>query len=127
MKGQGIHVNPAMNPFTGFWVAFIPSRRDIYLGVVAAAAILSEFLPLYLGNIPCNGVQVESAETVCVFLSVAILSIMMLIVVSSFFVDWPSTMGIDPSTIAGAMYAAYVFSVEMPLKPFFKKEASNIV
>ncbi|KAI3328109.1 hypothetical protein HD806DRAFT_519944 [Xylariaceae sp. AK1471] len=126
-KGQAIHINPATNPFMGLWLAFIPSRRDVYLGVVAATAIISELLPLYLGNIPCNGVQIQSAEIICVYLSVAILSIMMLIIGSSFFVDWPPKMGVDPSTIAGAMYAAHVFSVEKPLKRFFKKEASSIV
>ncbi|KAI0427029.1 hypothetical protein F5Y09DRAFT_333703 [Xylaria sp. FL1042] len=126
-KGQAINMNPATNPFTGLWIAFIPSRRDLYLGVVATTTILSEVLPLFLGNIPCNGVQVQSAETICVYLSVAVLSIMVLIVGWSFFIDWPSTMGADPSTIAGAMYAAHVFSVEEPLKRFFKKEAPNIV
>ncbi|KAI3338450.1 hypothetical protein F4824DRAFT_81166 [Ustulina deusta] len=126
-KGQAITLTPATNPFAGIWLAFIPSQRDFYLGVVAATAILSEVLPLYLGNIPCNGVQVESAETICVYLSVTVLSVMILIVGWSLFIDWPSTMGADPSTIAGAMYAAHVFSVEQPLKRFFKKEAPSIV
>ncbi|KAI1419522.1 hypothetical protein F5Y12DRAFT_720626 [Xylaria sp. FL1777] len=126
-KGQAISLSPATNHFTGLWLAFIPSRRDLYLGVVATTAILSEVLPLSLGNIPCNGVQIESAETVCVYLSVTILSFMILIVGWSFFVDWPLTMGADPSTIAGAMYAAHVLSVEQPLKRFFKKEGPGIV
>ncbi|KAI0539208.1 hypothetical protein GGR58DRAFT_259904 [Xylaria digitata] len=125
-KGQAISLNPATNPFMGLWLAFVPSRRDLYLGVVAATAILSEVLPLYLGNIPCNGVQVESAETICVYLSVAILSIMILIVGGSFFIDWPS-MGADPSTIVGAMYATYIFSMGRPLGRFFKKAAPGIV
>lgn len=103
------------------------SRRDLYLGVVAATAVVSEFLPLFLGNIPCNGVQLEMAETVTVYLSVAVLSMMILIVGSSFFMDWPTTMGIDPSTIAGAMYAAHVLSVAQVLKRFFNNEASGLV
>ncbi|KAI0970818.1 hypothetical protein F4678DRAFT_479708 [Xylaria arbuscula] len=126
-KGQVIHLNPATNHFTGLWLAFTQSRRDLYLGAVAVTAILSEVLPLYLGNIPCNGVQVESAETICVYLSVTLLSIMMLIVGWSFFIDWPSTMGADPSTIVGAMYIAHILSVEQPSKRFFKKEALGIV
>jgi hypothetical protein len=126
-KGEAIHINPATNPFEGVWLAFRPSRRDIYLGMVAATAILSELLPLYLGNIPCNGFQVESAEVACVYLSVAILSLMMLIVVGSFFVDWPPKMDHDPSTIGGAMYAAHTFSVGHTLKGFFQKDASSIV
>lgn len=116
--GQAINIIPATNPFTGLWVAFIPLRRDVYLGVVAATAILSEALPLFLGNIPCNGVQVESAETISVYLSVAVLSIMMVIIGTSFFIDWPS-MDVDPSTIAGAMYKA--LAVEKSLGRSFRK------
>ncbi|KAI1198584.1 hypothetical protein F5X97DRAFT_333248 [Nemania serpens] len=126
-KGEGFNLNPATNPFTGLWLAFVPSRRDVYLGVVAATAILSEALPLYLGNIPCNGVQLQSMEAACVYLSVAILSVMILVVGGSFFVNWPQTMGADPSTIVGAMYAAHVFSVEQPRGRFFKKETSALV
>ncbi|KAJ8104636.1 hypothetical protein ONZ43_g7756 [Nemania bipapillata] len=118
------NLNPATNPFTGLWLALVPSRRDLYLGVVSATAILSEVLPLYLGNIPCNGVQIASAETVCVYLSVAVLSIMILTVGASFFMDRPSTKGVDPSTILGAMYAAYVMTSE---KPKTRKGASDMV
>ncbi|KAI1351926.1 hypothetical protein F5Y01DRAFT_304444 [Xylaria sp. FL0043] len=124
---RAIKISPATNPFTGLLVAFIPSRQDLYLGVVAVTAILSEVLPLLLGNIPCNGVQVQSAETICVYLSVAVLSIMILVIGLSFFMDWPSTMGADPSTIAGAMYAAHVLSIEQSSKRLFKQEAPNIV
>ncbi|KAI0416486.1 hypothetical protein F5X98DRAFT_184649 [Xylaria grammica] len=126
-KGRAINLNPATNPFTGLWLALVPSRRDLYLAVVAAATILSEILPLYLGNVPCNGVQIESAETICVYLSVAALSIMILTVGASFFMDWPSAISADPSTIIGAMYNAHVFSVGRPLGRFFKKEAPGIV
>ncbi|KAI1311841.1 hypothetical protein F5Y03DRAFT_290691 [Xylaria venustula] len=126
-RGQAIYINPATNHFSGLWLAFTPLRRDLYLGVVAITAVFSEVLPLILGNIPCNGVQVESAETICVYVSVALLSVMILTVGWSFFIDWPSTMGADPSTIAGAMYAAHVLSVEQPSKRFFKKEALGIV
>lgn len=63
----------------------------------------------------------------CVYLSVAILSVMILTVGGSFFVDWPPTPGADPSTIVGAMYAAHVFSVEQPMNRFFRKETSAIV
>ncbi|GAP87913.1 hypothetical protein SAMD00023353_1600890 [Rosellinia necatrix] len=125
-NGAAIHLNPATNPFTGLWLAFTPSRRDIYLGVVSAIAILSEALPLYLGGIPCNGVQVESAEIVCVYLAVSVLFIMILTIGASFFIDWPETMGVDPSTMAGAMYVAYAFSVKQSTR-FFKKRARNFV
>jgi len=126
-KSRAIAMTPPTNPFTGVWLAFVPSRRDVYLGLVSATAILSELLPVCLGNIPCNGVQVQSAETICVYLSAAILSIMILIVGASFFVDRPTGMGIDPSTIAGAMYAAHTYSVNQPLRRFFKEEVTSIV
>ncbi|KAI0455117.1 hypothetical protein F5B21DRAFT_214624 [Xylaria acuta] len=126
-KGKAITVSPPTNPFTGLWLAFVPSRRDFYLGVVAATAIVAEFLPLFLSNIPCNGVQLEIAETINVYLSVAVLSVMIFIVGASFFIDWPTTMGADPSTIAGAMYTAHALSVQQPLKRFFKNEVAGIV
>ncbi|KAI1358560.1 hypothetical protein F5Y08DRAFT_333024 [Xylaria arbuscula] len=125
VKGNAININPATNPFTGLYVAFDPSRRDIYLGAVAATAILSEFLPLLLGNIACNGVPIERIEAIFVYLSVGVLSIMILVLGGSFFVDWPPMKGADPSTIAGAMYAA--FSLEQPVRRFIMKEASSIV
>ncbi|KAI1179797.1 hypothetical protein F4777DRAFT_400217 [Nemania sp. FL0916] len=118
-------INPPTNSFTGLWYAFVPSRRDLYLGAVAAAGILSEVLPLLLGNIPCNGVQIQTAETVCVYLSVAVLSIMILTMGGSFFTDWRLTRGIDPSTIAGAMFTGYV--VDEEIKRSYKKEDSGIV
>ncbi|KAI0555930.1 hypothetical protein F4679DRAFT_10572 [Xylaria curta] len=126
-KGKAIAVSPATNPFTGIWLAFVPSRRDLFLGLVAVTSVVSEFLPLFLGNIPCNGVQLEIAETVSVYLSVAVLSIMIFIVGGSFFIDWPTTMGADPSTIAGAMYIAHVLSVAQPMRRFFKDEVAGIV
>ncbi|KAI0865425.1 hypothetical protein F4860DRAFT_308465 [Xylaria cubensis] len=126
-KGEAIAISPATNPFTGLWLAIVPSRRDLFLGVVAATSVVSEFLPLFLGNIPCNGVQLEIAETVSVYLSVAVLSMMIFIVGGSFFIDWPTTMGADPSTIAGAMYIAHVLSVAQPMRRFFKNEIAGIV
>ncbi|KAI1750212.1 hypothetical protein F4782DRAFT_541766 [Xylaria castorea] len=126
-KGEAIAASPATNPFTGLWLAFVPSRRDLFLGVVAATAIVSEFLPLFLGNIPCNGVQLEIAETISVYLSVAVLSMMIFIVGGSFFIEWPTTMGVDPSTIAGAMSIAHVLSVAQPSKRFIKNEVVGIV
>lgn len=122
-KGNAININPATNPFTGLYVAFIPSRRDIYLGAVAATAIFSEFLPLPLGNTACNGVPVQRTETIFVYLSVTVLSVMILVVGWSFLINWPPMMGADPSTIAGAMYAAH----HQTLKRFFDKEGFNIV
>ncbi|KAI0395630.1 hypothetical protein F5Y17DRAFT_465562 [Xylariaceae sp. FL0594] len=126
-KSQAIAMSPPSNPFTGVRHAFSQSRRDVYLGIVSATAIASELLPVFLGNISCSGVRLESAETVCVYLSAAILSIMIAVVVISFFVQWPMGLGVDPSTIAGAMYAAYAFSVRSPLGRFFREEVTALV
>ncbi|KAI1108293.1 hypothetical protein F5Y14DRAFT_94081 [Nemania sp. NC0429] len=124
---EAFNVNPATNSFTGLWLAFVPSRRDTYLGVVSAITILSEALPLYLGNIPSNGIRLESMETICVYLSVAILSVMIITVGVSSFVSWPPTAGVDPSTIVGAMYAAHVFTLKDPINRFFRKETPDNV
>ncbi|KAI1330744.1 hypothetical protein F5Y16DRAFT_341536 [Xylariaceae sp. FL0255] len=110
------YVCPPTNPFSGVWLAFVKSRRDIYLGIVSGTAILSEFLPLFLGNIPSNNIEAESAQTVCVWLSVSIVSLMALTVAGSFFVKWPE-MDIDPSTIIGAMYVA----IEPNVKRFINR------
>jgi hypothetical protein len=126
-KSPAITMTPPTNPYTGVWLAFVPSRRDVYLGLVSATAILSETLPVYLGNIPCNGVQVQTAETICVYLSAVILTVMIIIVGASFLFDWPKEMGIDPSTIAGAMYAAHTYSINRSLRHFFREEVTSIV
>ncbi|KAI0407847.1 hypothetical protein F4802DRAFT_489787 [Xylaria palmicola] len=126
-KAKALSVSPATSPFTGLWLAFVPSRRDLYLGVVAAATVLSELLPLYLGNVISSGIPVGVTETACVYLSVTTLSIIILAVGGSFFVDWPSMITADPSTIAGAMYAAHICSMEHPLKRFFEQNFSSNV
>ncbi|KAI1269387.1 hypothetical protein F5Y18DRAFT_414413 [Xylariaceae sp. FL1019] len=125
-SGKALELSAATNPFSGVWLALLAHRRDVYLGLVSATAILSEFLPVILGNIPCNGVQVQSAETACVWIAVALLSFMILTVAGSFFIVWKK-MNIDPSTIAGAMFYAYTNSVEPASKKILHTRAADSV
>ncbi|KAM7187867.1 hypothetical protein V8F33_010981 [Rhypophila sp. PSN 637] len=99
---------PSMTAFTGIYAAF--QQRDWFLVLVAFTAILSEFMPLLLNNVPFKVTQTWVAHLVCTWLAIAILSIMWVVVVVSFFIKWPH-MPADPSTIAGTMF--YVFDSRM--------------
>ncbi|KAK4663183.1 hypothetical protein QC763_606380 [Podospora pseudopauciseta] len=98
---QSITLSPPMNAFSGIGSAI--KRRHIFLIVVAFVAILSEFLPILLNNVPFRVTQTWIASRVCTWLAVAIMAIMWIVVAASFFIKWPH-MPVDPSTIAGAMY-----------------------
>ncbi|KAI1849346.1 hypothetical protein JX266_004841 [Neoarthrinium moseri] len=78
-------------------------RRHLLLAVVGLTAILSEFLTIFLSNIPYSVTQTWLASRVCAWGSISILATMVLVVAGSFLVRWPH-MPVDPSTIAGAMY-----------------------
>ncbi|KAI1630688.1 hypothetical protein F4809DRAFT_635733 [Biscogniauxia mediterranea] len=110
-KGLAFELNPPSNPFSGLVFSRSKGVRDLFLGIVSATAILSEILPMILGNVSSNGPAAGPVEDVCTWLSIAILSIMIFTVLGSFFVKWPH-MSIDPSTMVGAMYYAseYVLS-----------------
>ncbi|KAK4158643.1 hypothetical protein QBC43DRAFT_349936 [Cladorrhinum sp. PSN259] len=98
---DSIILSPSMNAFSGVWGAI--KRRHFFLLVVASTAILAEFMPVLLNNVPFRVTQTWLASRVCNWLAIGILSMMWLVVVGSFFVSWPH-MPVDPSTIAGAMY-----------------------
>jgi len=66
-------------------------------------SIVAEFMPILLNNVPFRLTQTYTTHRVCTWLAVAVLCVMWLVVVTSFFVSWPH-MPVDPSTIAGAMY-----------------------
>lgn len=101
-----VHINPPTNAFSGLYNSLRRNRRDLYLGAVSATAIMSEFLPALLNNVPYRVVQTYLAHVVCTWMAVGVLSIMVLVVLASFFVDWPD-LPIDPSTIVGAAFYAY--------------------
>lgn len=98
---NSITLSPPLNAFSGLWSAV--KRRHLFLVVVACTAVLSEFMPILLNNVPFRVTQTWITSRVCTWLAVSILTIMWLVIVGSFFVGWPH-MPVDPSTIAGAMY-----------------------
>ncbi|KAI0181755.1 hypothetical protein GGR52DRAFT_578037 [Hypoxylon sp. FL1284] len=102
-NGEAAHMTPPTNPFSGLRSSLSPGRRDLYLGLVSATAILSEVLPLLLSVALDKCTESFWANTVCLWMAVSVLSIMIFMVAGSFFVTWPH-MPIDPSTIAGGMY-----------------------
>lgn len=66
-------------------------------------AVLSEFLPALLANVPYRVVQTSQTHAACVYLSASIIGLMIVVTCASFVVEWPH-MPVDPSTLAGAMY-----------------------
>lgn len=71
--------------------------------VVGITALLSEFLTIFLSNVPYRATQTFLASRICAYGAISILSIMTMLVIASLFVKWPY-MPADPSTITGAMY-----------------------
>ncbi|KAI2632658.1 hypothetical protein GGS26DRAFT_85697 [Hypomontagnella submonticulosa] len=98
---RSILLAPPTNAFSGL-VSSV-RRRHGFLAVVALTSILSEFLTIFLSNIPYRVTQTYLLHQVCTWAAVGILGIMVLVVLGSFFLTWPH-MPVDPSTIAGAMY-----------------------
>ncbi|KAI8964813.1 hypothetical protein F5Y11DRAFT_71337 [Daldinia sp. FL1419] len=98
---RSILLAPPTNAFSGLLSSV--KRRHGFLAVVASTSILSEFLTIFLSNIPFRVTQTFLLHQVCTWSAVGILCIMVLVVVASFFITWPH-MPVDPSTIAGAMY-----------------------
>ncbi|KAF3001746.1 hypothetical protein E8E14_007029 [Neopestalotiopsis sp. 37M] len=100
------HLSPPSNPFSGFWRVISREHPDNYLGVVAFTAILSEFLPLFLANVPARLEEQDPMSTACVWLTISVICIMAMVLISSFIISWPPEMPMDPSTVAGAMFYA---------------------
>ncbi|KAI0154329.1 hypothetical protein GGR57DRAFT_466667 [Xylariaceae sp. FL1272] len=98
---RSILLAPPTNAFSGILFAF--RTRRIYLGLVSFASILSEFLGIFLSNVPFQVTQTFLLSQISIWTSVSILSLMLLLGLVSFFMAWPN-MPVDPSTIAGAMY-----------------------
>ncbi|KAI5928210.1 hypothetical protein F4810DRAFT_719863 [Camillea tinctor] len=99
---RSILLAPPTNAFSGLWSSI--RRRHGFLAVVALTSILSEFLTVFLSNVPYRVNQTFLIHTICTWCAVGIICIMILVVAGSFFVRWPRRMPVDPSTIAGAMY-----------------------
>jgi len=86
---------------TGIWQAI--KLQNIFGGAVAVVSVLSKFTPIFLANIPFRLTLTWVMHEVCAWLSVAILSTMILVLVCSFFVQWPN-LPVEPSTVAGCLY-----------------------
>ncbi|KAI0427601.1 hypothetical protein F5Y09DRAFT_333266 [Xylaria sp. FL1042] len=89
------------NPFSG--LLYAACTRHIFLALVALASSLSEFLGIFLSNIPFHITQLYLVFKVSLWVVVGVLSFMTIVLLMSFFVKWPH-MPADPRTIAGAMY-----------------------
>ncbi|KAH8659974.1 hypothetical protein BX600DRAFT_467024 [Xylariales sp. PMI_506] len=113
LREKAFNISPPTNAFSGLYKALLHRYGDFYLGFVAATSIMSIFLPALLNNVPYRVIETYLAHMVCTWLAVAILSIMVIVMLASFFVQWPN-MPMDPSTLAGAMY--YVVNPDMLLE-----------
>jgi hypothetical protein len=78
-------------------------ENNVFLLCTAFMALLSEFLPLLLANVPFNLTQTERTHVVCARITLVIIGIMMITLLASLFIKWPH-MPVDPRSIAGAMY-----------------------
>lgn len=78
-------------------------HRRAFLVLTSFMALLSEFLPLLLANVPFNLTQTYQTHLICARATLATLGLMAGTLVASLFVRWPE-MVIDPRTVAGAVY-----------------------
>ncbi|KAI1206125.1 uncharacterized protein F4807DRAFT_470341 [Annulohypoxylon truncatum] len=112
--GDAGKMTPPTDAFSGIRSSLTPGRRDVYLGIVSVTSILSEILPLLLSIALDKCTETFWAHTVCLWMAVSLLSVMIFTVAGSFFVSWPH-MPIDPSIIAGGIY--YALTRYMPMSP----------
>ncbi|KAK3330035.1 hypothetical protein B0H66DRAFT_43441 [Apodospora peruviana] len=98
---RSILFSSSTNAFSGIWAAV--KQGHVFLFATSLAAILSEFLPVFLSNIFFNLAQTSSAATACTVISAVTLGLLIIVLVWSFFVRWPP-MPVDPRSIAGTLY-----------------------
>jgi hypothetical protein len=98
---KSILVGRPTNAFYGIYLA--TRQRHAFYMLTSLMAILSEFLPILLSNIPHKLTQVLLPTLVCTRLSLACLAAMIGIVLWSFFIRWPP-MPVDPRSVAGALW-----------------------
>jgi hypothetical protein len=78
-------------------------RRDIFGSAISLAGVLCAFLPILLSNIPFRLTLTWTTHRICAWLSVSILSLMVLVLAGSVFVKYPY-MPVEPNSILGCMY-----------------------
>ncbi|KAK4647826.1 uncharacterized protein QC761_104770 [Podospora bellae-mahoneyi] len=98
---RSILFSPNTNPFSGLYSAI--RNRHMFLLAVSIAAIMSEFLPVLLSNVPFSLYQTSAAATACAVLSCLFLAVMLAVLGWSFWIRYPP-MPADPRSIAGMMY-----------------------
>lgn len=101
LASDSILITRPTNGFTGLWASI--KHKQIYPGIVALMTILSEFMPILLTNVPYGLTQTLNTHQIAARASLAIMILMLLTLVGSFFIKWPH-MPVDPRSIAGAMY-----------------------
>ncbi|KAI1179342.1 hypothetical protein F4777DRAFT_533871 [Nemania sp. FL0916] len=114
---QALVTPPPTSSLTGLWAA--ARQRNLVLGITAFTGALSEFLPLLLANVPFMVTQTWLVHLVSTWFSVAIIGFMVLVLVGSFFIKWPS-FPVDPRTVAGASFCAWSspsFCIINPISP----------
>ncbi|KAK0730875.1 hypothetical protein B0H67DRAFT_639324 [Lasiosphaeris hirsuta] len=98
---RSILLSLSTNPFSGIYAAV--KQRHLFFFATSLAAILSEFLPVLLSNVPFSLSQTGVTATVCTAMSGLFLSIHIAVLIASFFIRYPP-MPVDPRSVAGAMY-----------------------
>ncbi|EEY23051.1 conserved hypothetical protein [Verticillium alfalfae VaMs.102] len=98
---RSILVTLPTNSFSG--IATGIRTGDPVLFVVALMAVLSEFLPILLANVPYNLTQTKLTHDICARTSAGLLVLMAAVVVGSLFIRWPD-MPVDPRSVGGAMW-----------------------
>ncbi|KAG7142762.1 hypothetical protein HYQ45_000855 [Verticillium longisporum] len=98
---RSILVTLPTNSFSG--IATGIRTGDPVLFVVALMAVLSEFLPILLANVPYNLTQTKLTHDICARTSDGLVVLMAAVVVGSLFIRWPD-MPVDPRSVGGAMW-----------------------
>ena len=79
-------------------------RRDVFVTLVALAAVLSKFTPILLANIPFSPWLTWPTHRACTWTAVGILGFMVLTLgYGLVFIKYPH-MPVHPGTLAGSMY-----------------------
>lgn len=78
-------------------------ERDPLVFMTSLMAVLAQFLPITLANVPYDLTQTESTNSICSRLSVALLAVMICALFGMLFVSFPP-LPVDPRSVAGAMW-----------------------
>lgn len=99
---RSIILSPPTNAFYGIWSAY--KQRHLFFGFLSFVTLLAELgLPVTLSHVPYSAMETYMTAVVCMWLTTAILGLMIISIVWSFFIKWPH-MPVDPRTIAGSLF-----------------------